>query len=99
MASGQFDIWLMPEFSGAATDTPIMEDLELTCEITKVERVLPLLLKGAARETYRPLSKEQRDDVKEIKPVLIKDYGMDSLWLSNNFPHAASVQKRLQMIS
>ena len=83
MASRQFDIWLIPEFSGAATDRPIMEwleDLELTCElceITKVERVLPLRLKCAARETYWQLSKEQRDDVEEIKCALIKAYGTD----------------------
>ena len=58
-----------------------MEDLELTCElceITTVERVLPLRLKGVARETYRQLSKEQRDDVKEIKRGLTKAYGTDS---------------------
>ena len=84
MASRQFDIPLIPEFSGAATDTPIiewLEDLELTCKlckITKVERVLPLRLKGAARETYRQLSKEQHDDVEEIKRALIKAYGTDS---------------------
>ena len=84
MASRQFDIQLIPEFSDAATDTPIMEwleDLELTCElcdITKVERVLPLQLKGAAQETYRQLSKEQWDDVEKIKRALIKAYRMDS---------------------
>ena len=84
MASRQFDIRLIPEFSGAATDVPIvewLEDLELTCdlcEITKIERVLPLRLKGAAREAYRQLSKEQRDDVEEIKRALVKAYGTDS---------------------
>ena len=84
MASRQFDVRLIPEFSGAATDMPILEwleDLELTCElceISKIERVLPLRLKGAAWETYRQLSKEQRDDVEEIKRALIKAYGTDS---------------------
>ena len=59
MASWQFDIRLIPEFSGAATDMPIMEwleDLELTCElckITNVARGLPLRLKGAVWKTYR----------------------------------------------
>ena len=48
MASRQFDVRLIPEFSGAATDTPILEwleDPELTCElckIPKIEQVLPL---------------------------------------------------------
>ena len=75
---------LSPEFSCTATDTPVLEwleDLELTCElceISKIERVLPLRLKGAARETYRQLSKEQRDDVEEIERALIKAYGTDS---------------------
>ena len=57
-----------------------LEDLELTCEfgkISKIEWILPLWLKGAARETYRQLSKEQRDDVEEIKRALIKAYGTD----------------------
>ena len=42
------------------------------CEITSVEQVLSLWLKGAAQETYQQLSK---DDVKEIKRALIKAYG------------------------
>ena len=77
MVSRQFDVRLIPEFSGAATDTLILEwleDLELTCElceVSKIERVLPQRLKGAARETYRQLSKEQRYDVEEIKRALI----------------------------
>ena len=84
MASRQFDVRLIPEFSGAATERPILEwleDLELTfelSEISKRERVLPLRLKGAARETYRQPSKEQRDDVEEFKGALMKAYGTDS---------------------
>ena len=91
MASRQFDDRLIPEFSGAATDTPILEwleDLELTCElceISKIERVLPLRIKGAARETYRQLSKEQRDDVEEIKRALIKAYGTNSFVAFEHF--------------
>ena len=48
IASRQFDIRLIPVFSGAATETPItewLEDLELTCkfcELVKLERILPL---------------------------------------------------------
>ena len=50
MAHREFDRWLIPEFSGAATDLPIMEcneNVELVwelCEIKRVERVLPLQL-------------------------------------------------------
>ena len=57
-----------------------LEDLELTCElceITKVEWVLPLRLKGVARETYWQLIKELQDDVEEIKHALVKANGMD----------------------
>ena len=84
MASRQFDVWLIPKFSGAATDTPILEwleDLELTyelCEISKIEWVLPMWLKGVTREMYWQLSKEQRDDIEEIKRALIKAYRTDS---------------------
>ena len=84
MASRQFDVRLILEFSGETTDTPILEwleNLELTCElceISKIERVLQLRLKGTARETYRQLSKEQQDDVEEIKRALIKAYETDS---------------------
>ena len=58
-----------------------LEDLELTCElckITKVEQVSPVRLKGVARGTYRQLSKEQWDDIEEVKCALIKAYRMDS---------------------
>ena len=102
MASKQFDIRLIPEFSGAATDTPIMEwleALELTCElceITQVERVLPLRLKGVARERYRQLSKEQRDDVEEIKRGLIKAYGTDSFVAFEQFTTRRLRPERLQ---
>ena len=90
-ASVNLSIKLIPKFSSAAMDTPIMEwleDLELTCElceITKVEWILPLQLKGAAWETYQQLSKEQRDDVEEIKRALIKAYGMDSFMAFEQF--------------
>ena len=83
MACRQFDIWLIPKFSGAATDIPViewLEDLELTCEfceITKIEWVLPLQLKGMAWETYRQLSKEQWNDIEEIKHALLKAYRTD----------------------
>ena len=91
MASRQFDVRLIPEFSDAATDTPILEwlkDLKLTFElsqISKIEGVLPQQLKGAARETYRQLYKEQWDDIEEIKRALIKAYGTDSFVVFEQF--------------
>ena len=45
-----FNVWLIPEFSGAATDMPIVEwveNVELVCKLCamkNVERVLPLRL-------------------------------------------------------
>ena len=84
----RFDIRQIPEFSGAATDWPVvvwLEDLELTCElceIDKVERVLLLQLKGAARVTYRQLTKEQRGDVTRD---LIRAYETDSFVAFNQF--------------
>lgn len=50
MADRDFDIQLMPEFSGAATDLPIVEcveNVELPCELCemkKIEQILPLHL-------------------------------------------------------
>ena len=91
MASRQFDIRLIPEFSSAATDIPIMEwleDLELICElckITKVEQVLPLRLKGTTRETYQQLSKEQWNDIEKMKSALIKAYRTDSFMAFDQF--------------
>ena len=49
MASRQFDIQLISEFSATATDMPIMEwleDLELTCELCEIT-------KGSATMTKR----------------------------------------------
>ena len=87
--SRQFDF--VPEFSSMITDIPIMEwleDLELTCElceITKVKRVLPLCLKGVARETYQQQSKEQGNNIEEIKRALVKAYGTDSFKAFDQF--------------
>ena len=64
------------------------EDWELTCElceITKVEWVQPLWLKGVAQKTYRQLSKEQQNDIEEIKRVLIKAYGTASFVAFDQF--------------
>ena len=55
MEGKMFDIWLILEFSGAATDMPIVEwieNVELVCELCpmkNVERVLPLACKSGKR--------------------------------------------------
>ena len=54
-----FDVWLIPKFSGAATDMPIVEwieNVELVCELCtmkNVEHILPLRLQGGALAMYR----------------------------------------------
>ena len=65
MEGKMFYVWLILEFSGAATDMPIVkwvENVELVCELCtmkNVERVLPLRLRGGALAIYRQLSAEQ----------------------------------------
>ena len=72
-----FDVRLIPEFSGAATDMPIVEwieNVELVCELCamkNVECVLLLRLRGVAFAIYRLLSAEQKADTEQIKQALI----------------------------
>ena len=78
-----FDIRLIPEFSGTITDMPIIEWIEndkLVCELCamdKVERILPLRLRGGAPAVYRRFCKEQRTDAEQIKQALITAYATD----------------------
>ena len=79
-----FDVRLIPEFSGAATDMPIVrrvENVELVCElcaVKNVERVLPLRLRGGPLAIYRQLSAEQKADAEQIKQALITAYAGDA---------------------
>ena len=79
-----FDIRLIPEFSGAVTDMPIVEwveNVELVCElcaIKNVECVLPLRSRGGALAIYRQLSAEQKADTEQIKQALITTYATDA---------------------
>ena len=83
MVDWGFDIWSIPEFSGAATDLPIMEcieNVELVCELCemkRVKRVLPLWLRAGALAGYWQFIKEQRSNTEQIKQVLISAYMMD----------------------
>lgn len=58
------DIRLVPEFSGVATDLPIVDRwVSLRAlAMDKVERVLPSRLIGGALAVYRRLSKELKAD-------------------------------------
>ena len=79
-----FDVRLIPEFSGAVTDMPIVEwveNVELVCELfamKNVECVLPLRLQGGAFAVYRQLSAEQKADAEQIKQALITAYAADA---------------------
>ena len=61
-----FDVRLIPEFSGVATDVPIVEwvkNVKLVyefCAMKNVERVLPLRLRWGALAIYRQLSAGQK---------------------------------------
>ena len=84
MKGKMFDVQLIPEFSGAATDMAIVkwiENVELVCELCtmkNVERVLPFRLRGGALAIYRQLSAEQKADVEQIKQALITAYTTDA---------------------
>ena len=84
MEGKMFDVRLILEFSGATTDTPIVEwveDVELVCELCamkNVERILPLRLEGGALAIYRLLSAEQKADAEQIKQAHITANATDA---------------------
>ena len=79
-----FDVRLIPEFSGAVTDMPIVEwveNVELVCKLCamkNVECVLPLRLRGGALAIYRQLSAEQKANAEQINQVLITAYAANA---------------------
>ena len=84
MEGQMFVVRLIPEFSGAATDMPIVEwveNVELVCELCamkNVKRVLPLRLRRGALAIYRQLSAEQKADAEQIKQALITACATDA---------------------
>ena len=84
MTGKAFDIRLIPEFSGTATDMPIVEwieNMELVYELQAMDRVgpvLPLPLRDGVLPVYLQLSKKQRVDPEEIKRALMTAYTMDA---------------------
>ena len=84
MKGKMFDVQLIPKFSGAATDMPIVEwveNVELVCELCamkNVKRILPLRLRGGALVIYRQLSAERKADAEQIKQALITVYATDA---------------------
>ena len=84
MARRPFDLRLIPEFGGAASDEPIiewLEQVEMICELADEERVeciLPLRLTGGALIMHWQISKEQRADIKEIKHAHSTVFAVDA---------------------
>ena len=76
MAGKVFDIRLIPEFHGVSSDHTVsewLEQVELVCEVCgvdNVERVLPLRLGGGALSVYRRLTRDQREDLQQVKQAL-----------------------------
>ena len=73
MAGKAFDIQLIPEFHGISSNHTVSEWLEqgeLECEmcgVDNVEHVLPLRLRGGALSVYRWLTRDQREDLQQVK--------------------------------
>ena len=83
MAGKAFDIWLIPEFHGISSDHMVSEWLELVklvcgmCGVDNVERLLPLRLRGGALSVYRLLTRDQREDLQQVKQALLVAFAPD----------------------
>ena len=83
MAGKMFDIWLIPKFHGISSDLTVsewLEQVELVCEICcvdNVEHVLPLRLRGGALSVYWWLTHDQREDLQQVKQVLLVAFAPD----------------------
>ena len=84
MEGKMFDVWLILELSGTATEMPIAEwvkNVQLVCDLCNmknVESALPLWMLGGALAIYRQLSAEQKSDAEQIKLALITTYATDA---------------------
>ena len=83
MAGKPFDIQLILEFHGVSSDHTVsewLEQVELVCEmcgIDNVEHVLPLRLRGGALSVYRRLTRDQREDLQQVKQALLVAFAPD----------------------
>ena len=91
MAGKAFDIRLIPEFHGISSDYTVsewLEQVELVCEmcgVDNVERVLPLRLRGEAQSVYRRLTRDQREDLRQVKQALLVAFAPDPFVASDTF--------------
>ena len=70
MAGKAFDIRLIPKFYGVSSDHTVSEWLDQVCKICgvdNVERVLPLRLRDGVLSVYRWLTRDQREDLQQVK--------------------------------
>ena len=91
MAGKVFDIWLIPEFHGVSSDHTVsewLEQVELVCEmcgVDNVQRVLPLRLRGGALSVYRRLTRDQREDLQQVKHALFVAFAPDTFVAFDTF--------------
>ena len=83
MAGKAFDIRLIPEFHGVLSDHTVSEWLEQVeqvsemCGVDNVECVLRLKLRGGALSVYRWLTRDQREDLQQVKQTLLVAFAPD----------------------
>ena len=83
IAGKAFDIQLIPEFHGVSSDHRVsewLEQVELVCKmcgVDNVEHVLPLRLRGGALSVYRQLTRDQREDLQQVKQALLMAFAPD----------------------
>ena len=83
MAGKAFDIRLIPKFHGVSSDHTVsewLEQVELVCEICgvyNVESILPLRLRGGALSVYRRLTRDQREDLQQLKQAHLVAFAPD----------------------
>ena len=79
-----FDLKLIPEFSGADPSQSIVEWIEKAelvcrlCSVRKIECVVPMRLTGGAFAVYQQLSEDGKRDYGYIKDALLTAFAMDS---------------------
>ena len=83
MVGKAYDIRVIPEFHGVSSDHTVsewLEQVELVCEmcvVDNVERVLPLRLRGGALSVYRRLTRDQMEDLQQVKQALLMAFVPD----------------------
>ena len=90
-----FDVRLIPEFSGDGTVSEWLDKVQLICDLRGVSdltEVIPLRLTGGAFAVYQQLPATDRRDVDKIKSALIAAFSDDSFAAYEKF-----MRRRLNM--